>query len=89
VPPAGTGGGISAVSIKRALDKGLTFRPLAETVRDTLAWFRQQPKERQEKLRAGITKEREAEVLKDWANRGKTETSPAVSPSPGPKELKS
>jgi len=66
VPPAGEGGGISQVSIKHALEKGLTFRPLAETARDTLTWFRAQPKERQEKLRAGLTKEREAEVLAAW-----------------------
>ncbi len=66
VPPGGEGGGISSVSIKRALEKGLTFRPLAETARDTLAWFKAQPQERQEKLRAGITAEREAEVLAAW-----------------------
>jgi 2'-hydroxyisoflavone reductase len=66
VPPTGEDGGLGAVSIKRALDKGLTFRPLAETARDTLAWFKAQPKERQEKLRAGLAKEREAEVLAAW-----------------------
>jgi 2'-hydroxyisoflavone reductase len=66
VPPTGEDGGIEAVSIKRALDKGLTFRPLAETARDTVAWFKAQPKERQEKLKAGITAEREAEVLAAW-----------------------
>ena len=66
VPPTGEDGGMGAVSIKRALDKGLTFRPLAETARDTLAWFTAQPKEHQEKLKAGITAEREAEVLAAW-----------------------
>jgi 2'-hydroxyisoflavone reductase len=71
VPPSGEEGGLGAVSIKRALDKGLTFRPLAVTARDTLAWFRSQPKERQEKLKAGITPEREAEVLKDWGGEKK------------------
>src|SRR6478752_6031439 len=40
VPPKGEDGGLGAVSIKRALDKGLTFRPLADTARDTLAWFK-------------------------------------------------
>ncbi len=62
VPPAGEEGGLGAVSIKKALAKGLTFRPLAVTARDTVAWFKAQPKERQ-KLKAGITPEREAEVL--------------------------
>jgi 2'-hydroxyisoflavone reductase len=66
VPPTGEDGGLGAVSIKRALDKGLTFRPLAETARDTLTWFQAQPKERQAKLRAGLSPEREAEVLADW-----------------------
>ena len=66
VPPSGEDGGLGTISIKRALEKGLTFRPLAVTARDTLAWFKAQPKERQEKLRAGITAEREAEVLAAW-----------------------
>jgi 2'-hydroxyisoflavone reductase len=71
VPPAGVGGGISAVSNKRALEKGLTFRALSETVRDTLEWFHKQAKDRQEKLRAGIIAEREAKVLQDWDKRKK------------------
>ena len=66
VPPSGEDGGLGTISIKRALEKGLTFRPLAVTARDTLAWFKAQPKERQEKLRAGITAEREAELLAAW-----------------------
>ncbi len=66
VPPSGEDGGLGAVSIKKALAKGLTFRPLAVTARDTVAWFKSQPKERQEKLKAGITPEREAEVLAAW-----------------------
>jgi 2'-hydroxyisoflavone reductase len=86
VPPSEVAGGISSVSIQRALDKGLTFRPLAETARDTLAWFKAQSKPRQEKLRAGVTKEREAEVLKAWATRGQTQSSkPSPSTSPSPK----
>ena len=71
VPPGGEDGGMGATSIKRALDKGLTFRPLAETARDTLAWFKSQPKERQEKLKAGLTPEREAEVLAAWHKQAK------------------
>ena len=66
VPPTGEDGGLGADQYQAALDKGLTFRPLAVTARDTLAWFKSQPKERQEKLRAGITPEREAEVLLAW-----------------------
>src|SRR6184192_3083839 len=55
--------GLARTKIDRALAKGLTFRPLAETSRDTLVWFRSLPQERQSKLRAGLTPEREAEVL--------------------------
>ncbi len=50
-------------SIARAQAAGLTFRPLATTAADTLAWFRTLPAERQNKLGAGITAEREGELL--------------------------
>jgi 2'-hydroxyisoflavone reductase len=55
--------GMSRTKISRALAKGLTFRPLGETARDTLAWFKAQKPERQAKIRAGLTPEREAQVL--------------------------
>jgi 2'-hydroxyisoflavone reductase len=58
--------GMARTNITRALAKGLTFRPLAETARDTLTWFKSQPQDRQSKLRAGLTPEREAEVLAAW-----------------------
>src|SRR5437660_832456 len=57
---------LARTNISRALAKGLTFRPLAETARDTLAWFKSQPQDRQSYLRAGLTPEREAEVLTAW-----------------------
>jgi 2'-hydroxyisoflavone reductase len=49
--------------ISRAIAAGLTYRLLPLTAADTLAWFLTQPTERQAKLRAGITPEREAELL--------------------------
>jgi 2'-hydroxyisoflavone reductase len=55
--------GMARTNINRALAKGLTFRPLADTARDALAWFKAQPPERQAKMRAGLTPEREKEVL--------------------------
>jgi 2'-hydroxyisoflavone reductase len=58
--------GMARTNINRALSKGLTFRPLAETARDTLAWFKSQSQERQSKMKAGLTPEREAEVLTAW-----------------------
>lgn len=66
VPPRGEEGGLGRTRIKKALAAGITFRPLAETARDTLAWFRTLPAERQKTLKAGLTPEREAEVLAAW-----------------------
>ena len=57
--------GWSRASIQRALDKGLTFRPLAVTAKDTLEWH----KTRTEALQAmprTLRPEREAEVLAAW-----------------------
>ena len=61
--------GYGSVSNARAIATGLTFRPLATTVQDLLAWFRSLPAERQAKLNAGITREKEAELLKAWHAR--------------------
>jgi 2'-hydroxyisoflavone reductase len=58
--------GLARTNISRALAKGLTFRPLADTARDTLSWFKSLPQDRQAKLRAGLTPERETEVLSAW-----------------------
>ena len=69
VPPRGDMLGFSRTSIKRALEKGLTFRPLAVTTPETLAWFKSQPAVRQEKLKAGLSPAREAEVLAAWSAR--------------------
>ena len=66
IPPRGEEAGGARISIQRALGKGLIFRPLADTARDTLAWFKSQPAERQSKLKAGLTPEREVEVLAAW-----------------------
>lgn len=66
VPAQGDSAGFARISIKRALDKGLTFRSLATTTADTLAWFDTLPAERKAKLKAGLTPEREAELLAAW-----------------------
>ena len=66
VPPRGEEGGMGRTSNRKALAEGLTFRPLAVTARETLAWFKTLPPERQAKLQAGLTPEREAEVLAAW-----------------------
>lgn len=62
----GAESGMARTNIGRALGKGLTFRPLAETARDTLAWFKAQSQDRQSHVKAGLTPEREMEVLAAW-----------------------
>ncbi|GAC1388888.1 MAG: SDR family oxidoreductase [Vulcanimicrobiaceae bacterium] len=54
--------GILNVSIKRALSSGLHLRPLAVTVRDTLAWALTR---KDHIWQAGLTPEREAAALHD------------------------
>ena len=61
--------GYGTVSNARALASGLTLRPLATTVADLLQWFHALPAERQAKPRAGITREKEAELLAAWKAR--------------------
>ena len=70
--PRGPDSGAMAVSNARAVAKGLRFRPLPETAKDTLAWWKAQPEDRRAKLRAGIAAEREAEVLAAWKASRKT-----------------
>ena len=66
IPPRGEETGFAEISIKKALAKGLTFRTLGDTTQATLEWLKAQPAERQAKLRAGITLEKEKEVLAAW-----------------------
>ncbi|WP_338871610.1 SDR family oxidoreductase [Myxococcus stipitatus] len=65
-PRVGEDGGLGRINVDKALAAGLTFRPIADTVRDTLAWFKTEPPERQAKLKAGLSPEREKEVLAAW-----------------------
>jgi 2'-hydroxyisoflavone reductase len=62
-PPVGELAGATLISSARAVEKGLRFRPLETTVRDTLAWHPTRPAAEQQKLRAGFTPEREAQLL--------------------------
>src|SRR5690606_13472567 len=55
--------------ISGALEHGLTFRPLADTSRDTIAWHHTRPAERRADLRAGMSPERERELLAAWHGR--------------------
>lgn len=57
--------GFMKVNIDRALAHGLAFRPLDDTARDALAWARMRGEAHVWK--AGITSEREAELLRLYA----------------------
>jgi 2'-hydroxyisoflavone reductase len=52
--------GFMQVSSARAIAEGLSYRPVAEIVRDTLEWDREHP---QSRSAAALTPEREAELL--------------------------
>lgn len=56
----------TSVNHDKAMDAGLGFRPLAQTVRDTLAWWPTVPEARRTAPRFAITPEGEAGVLKAW-----------------------
>jgi 2'-hydroxyisoflavone reductase len=68
-PAEGDEAGFGRVSAAKAKAAGLSYRPLSTTVADTLAWFRKEPAERQAKLRAGLSAEREKEALAAWHAR--------------------
>ena len=56
-----TARGLLEVEISNAIADGLAFRPLSETIRDTLAWAQKRP--RDYAWQAGLSMEREAAVL--------------------------
>lgn len=66
VPADAENAGFARRSNKRGIAAGLTFRPLAQTALDTLAWWKSLPAERRATLRAGIKPEREQQVLAAW-----------------------
>jgi 2'-hydroxyisoflavone reductase len=69
VPAGPDTAGFLRVSVARAVSKGLTYRPLAETARATLEYYKGRSAERNAQMRAGLPAEREAEVLAAWKAR--------------------
>jgi 2'-hydroxyisoflavone reductase len=62
--------GMGAFNIQKALAAGLSFRTLATTVKDTLEWSKtRNTRPADYQLRAGISSEKEQELLKLWQNR--------------------
>jgi 2'-hydroxyisoflavone reductase len=64
--PKGKGWGGSHLKRDRAFAAGLTFRPLDDTIRDTVEWFRTLPVERQAKMAGELEPEQEAKILAAW-----------------------
>lgn len=58
------------VDNEESLEAGLTFRPLAVTARDTHAWNMTRTREERTEGPFGMSREREAEVLAAWHDRG-------------------
>lgn len=67
--PTGANLNYGRVSNARAQAAGMTFRPLAATAMDTLAWYRERVASGGPALRSGYSAEREAEVLAAWRGR--------------------
>ncbi|MCJ7628464.1 MAG: hypothetical protein MUO50_08765, partial [Longimicrobiales bacterium] len=58
--------GFARFDLTPEVERGLTFRPLAVTAKETLDYHFARPLEEQDPLRAGVSPEREAEVLAAW-----------------------
>jgi nucleoside-diphosphate-sugar epimerase len=65
--------GFLDVDVSHALAGGLTLRPLESTIADTLAWVRERGSEwaRGSRPPAGISRERELELLRAWDDPGR------------------
>lgn len=76
IAPQGRSAGFSRRSNAKAVAKGLTFRPLAVTAKDTLDWHKTRPAADQQALAdgklAGMPAARETEVLAAWKASKKT-----------------
>ncbi len=61
------GQGLMQVNVDKAVASGLTFRPLKDTVQDTLEFVKTWPADHQ--WRAGLNQEKESSILKAWKER--------------------
>lgn len=64
LPQSSESGGIMGAGIAKAVASGLTFRPLADTVNDTLTWDNARPSDDPRKV--GLSRERERELLEKY-----------------------
>ncbi|WP_434480178.1 NAD-dependent epimerase/dehydratase family protein [Gemmatimonas sp.] len=61
--------GFARFDITPELKAGLTVRPMEDTARDTLAWWKTLPADRQAAIKTGFTPEREQALLALWKAR--------------------
>jgi 2'-hydroxyisoflavone reductase len=61
--------GFARFDISPEINAGLKVRPMADTARDTLAWWKTLPAERQAALKTGFTPAREKALLDLWKAR--------------------
>jgi 2'-hydroxyisoflavone reductase len=59
--------GAALVNCNKAISDGLKFRPLLETIRDTLIW--DTTRSMNTKRRAGLSQVQETALLRDWSDR--------------------
>ncbi len=69
IPSEGAMRGLTSIDCAKAIAQGLSFRPLADTVRATLDWIQGEPQERRQVLSAGLSPERELKALAAWRER--------------------
>ncbi|MCE2454675.1 MAG: NAD-dependent epimerase/dehydratase family protein [Gemmatimonadetes bacterium] len=62
--------GFARFDLTPEVEKGLTFRSLADTTASTLAFHFSRSAERQAEFRSGVSAEREAEALAEWHAMG-------------------
>jgi 2'-hydroxyisoflavone reductase len=65
----GNDDGMMSVKNTKAISAGLSFRPLADTVRDTLAWWGTVPEARRTRPKFTIQPEQESKALAEWHAR--------------------
>jgi 2'-hydroxyisoflavone reductase len=61
IPDTEEDAGFSRIDVSRAIDAGLTFRPLEDTIRDTIAWAETRPEDHE--WRAGLNPDKERILL--------------------------
>jgi 2'-hydroxyisoflavone reductase len=67
LPAGGETAFMQTADCRKAFEAGLTFRPLPETILDTLSWLVTRPGGPE--LKTGLKADREKELLQEWHSR--------------------